>query len=62
VNLRKRRERLLDDYARVKLNPSYRSISRFLKLPTGTVSSGIMRMKTSVQQIVKQQRSGGSCR
>ena len=60
VELREKRERLLSQYKHVKLNPSYRSISRFLKLPIGTVSTGIMRMRSSIQQIVGQKWDGRS--
>jgi DNA-directed RNA polymerase specialized sigma24 family protein len=47
--LKNRQAKLVKDYERVKLNPSYESIAKFLGLPVGTVSTGIMRMKKSVQ-------------
>jgi RNA polymerase sigma factor (sigma-70 family) len=52
--LKKKRDNLLREYRRVKLNPSYKNISNFLKLPQGTVSAGILRMKQSVKQILKE--------
>jgi RNA polymerase sigma factor (sigma-70 family) len=51
---RKKRDTLLHEYRRVKLNPSYKSISEFLRTPMGTVSSGILRMKQNVKQILKE--------
>ncbi|UCB46711.1 MAG: hypothetical protein JSV25_04640 [Spirochaetota bacterium] len=52
--LKKKRDSLLCEYRRVKINPSYKNISSFLKIPQGTVSSGILRMKQSVKQILKE--------
>jgi RNA polymerase sigma factor (sigma-70 family) len=50
ADLRRRRERVMEDYRRVKLNPSYRSIARFLDMPLGTVSTGIARMNGAVRK------------
>jgi|GEM_PF-1244873 len=47
--LKKKRNKVLEEYRRVKLNPSYESIGRFLRLPIGTVSTGIMRMRTTLR-------------
>ena len=52
--LKKKRNIVLDEYKRVKLNPSYSSLSQFLGLPIGTVSTGIMRMKEDVRQFIKE--------
>jgi len=49
---RKIREKLLEEYFRVKLNPSYQVISRVLNVPAGTVSAGIFRMKRCVKEII----------
>jgi len=54
LGLKKKRDNLLCEYRRAKLNPSYQNISYFLKIPQGTVSSGILRMKQSVKQILKE--------
>jgi DNA-directed RNA polymerase specialized sigma24 family protein len=43
--VKKKREKVFIEYKRVKLNPAYETISKFLGLPIGTVSTGIMRMK-----------------
>jgi hypothetical protein len=43
--VKKKREKVFIEYKRVKLNPAYESIAKFLRLPIGTVSTGIMRMK-----------------
>jgi len=56
--LREKRKKFILEYRHAKLNPSYRSISGFLGLPLGTVSSGIMRMKSYAQHIVEQQWAG----
>ena len=58
--LREKRKKLIFEYRYAKLNPSYRSISGFLGFPLGTVSSGIMRMKSRAQHIVKQRWEGGN--
>jgi hypothetical protein len=50
---------VLDEYMKVKLNPSYESISRFTRLPMGTVSSGIQRMKRSVKRYIEEHENGG---
>lgn len=47
--VKKKRNKVLDEYKRVKMNPSYESIAKFLGLPIGTVSSGILRMKKDVK-------------
>ena len=52
---RSRRDRVLEEFRRVKLNPSYESIAGFLGAPLGTVSTGISRMKTAAQAILKEQ-------
>ncbi len=54
LKLKKKRDKVLEEYRRVKLNPSYKSLSQFLKLPLGTVSTGILRMKNSVKQYLKE--------
>ena len=52
--LKKKRNKVLDEYERVKLTPSYESLSAFLGFPLGTVSTGIMRMKSAVQKYLKE--------
>ena len=52
--VKKKRNKVLDDYSKVKMNPSYESISHFLGFPMGSVSSGIMRMKREVQQFIRE--------
>ncbi len=52
--LKKKRNKVLDEYKRVKLTPSYESLSQFLGFPIGTVSTGIMRMKSAVQKFLKE--------
>jgi hypothetical protein len=52
--LKKKRNKVLDEYRRVKLTPSYESLSKFLGYPIGTVSTGIMRMKSAVQKYLKE--------
>ena len=52
--LKKKRNKVLDEYERVKLTPSYESLSAFLGFPLGTVSTGIMRMKSAVQKFLKE--------
>jgi hypothetical protein len=47
--VKKKRNKVLDEYRRVKMNPSYESIAEFLGWPIGTVSSGILRMKNDVK-------------
>ncbi len=53
--LKVKREKILEEYRRVKLNPSYESIAEFLDVPVGTVSTGISRMKSAVRGILKEQ-------
>lgn len=53
--LKKKRNKVLEEYRRVKLTPSYDSISHFLGFPIGTVSTGIMRMKSAVRSFLKEQ-------
>ena len=53
-NLKKKRNKVLDEYRRVKLTPSYESLSQFLGFPIGTVSTGIMRMKSAVRIFLKE--------
>ena len=57
--VKKKRKKVLDEYMKVKLNPSYESISRFTRLPMGTVSSGIQRMKRSVKRYIEEHENGG---
>ena len=52
--LKKKRNKVLEEYRRVKLTPSYESLSHFLGLPIGTVSTGIMRMKSAVRSFLKE--------
>ncbi|HEB32930.1 MAG TPA: sigma-70 family RNA polymerase sigma factor [Spirochaetes bacterium] len=52
--LKKKRNKVLDEYKRVKLTPSYESLSQFLGFPIGTVSTGIMRTKSAVQNFLKE--------
>jgi hypothetical protein len=51
---KKKRNKVLDEYRRVKMNPSYESIAKFLGLPIGTVSSGILRMKKDVKYYLEE--------
>ena len=55
--LREKRQKLISEYRNLKINPPYRSISGFLKLPLGTVSTGIMRMKSRVQSMTEIERA-----
>jgi DNA-directed RNA polymerase specialized sigma24 family protein len=50
--VKKKREKVFIEYKRVKLNPAYESISKFLGLPIGTVSTGIMRMKRAAAPLL----------
>jgi RNA polymerase sigma factor (sigma-70 family) len=52
--IKKKRENVLEEYRRVKLNPSYETIARFLEYPIGTVSTGIKRMKSAVKSYLKE--------
>jgi RNA polymerase sigma factor (sigma-70 family) len=54
ILLRKKRERILEEYRRIKLNPSYESIAEVLQLPLGTVSTGIARMKKAVRNAIEE--------
>jgi RNA polymerase sigma factor (sigma-70 family) len=56
--VKKKRKKVLDEYRKVKLNPSYESISQFTGLPMGTISSGIQRMKNSVKRYFEEHRNG----
>jgi len=56
--VKKKRKKVLDEYRKVKLNPSYESISKFTGLPMGTVSSGIQRMKKNVRHYVEELGNG----
>lgn len=49
---RRVRGRLLEEYFRVKLNPSYNCIGKVLAIPSGTVSTGVFRMKRSIKEII----------
>jgi len=51
---REKRDRLLEEYRRIKIHPSYESLARFLAVPLGTVSTGISRMKRAVREILKE--------
>ncbi len=50
--MKKKQNKLLQEYWRVKVNPSYSSLADFLNLPLGTVSTGISRMKSAVRDII----------
>jgi RNA polymerase sigma factor (sigma-70 family) len=56
--LKKKREKVLEEYRRVKLNPPYEVIARILQVPIGTVSSGILRMKRDVRRYVERSFGG----
>jgi len=53
-SLKEKRMKLLEEYRRIKLNPSYESLVLFLHLPLGTISTGISRMKSAVKDILKE--------
>jgi hypothetical protein len=55
AKVKKKREKVFIDYNRTKLNPSYESISKFLRLPLGTVSTGIMRMKKAAAAFLEEE-------
>jgi RNA polymerase sigma factor (sigma-70 family) len=57
--VKKKRKKVLDEYMKVKVNPSYESISRFTRLSMGTVSSGIQRMKKIVKRYIEEHGNGG---
>jgi RNA polymerase sigma factor (sigma-70 family) len=50
---RQKRSRLLEEYRRIKIHPSYERLARFLGIPLGTVSTGVARMKRAVRKIVE---------
>jgi RNA polymerase sigma factor (sigma-70 family) len=52
--LRRRREKLIEEYRRIKIHPSYESLARFMGIPLGTVSTGISRMKSAVREILEE--------
>jgi RNA polymerase sigma factor (sigma-70 family) len=51
---REKRSRLLEEYRRIRIHPSYERIARFLGIPLGTVSTGVARMKRAVREIVEE--------
>jgi len=52
--LKKKRDKALEDYNKVKLNPSYKSLAKFLKMPMGSISTGVSRMKNAVKGFLKE--------
>jgi len=56
--LKKKQRKVLEEYSRVKLNPSYESICRFLGCSMGTASTGISRMKIEVRKILEEYFDG----
>jgi DNA-directed RNA polymerase specialized sigma24 family protein len=50
--MKNKQNKLLQEYWRIKLNPSYSSLADFLNQPLGTVSTGISRMKSAVRGII----------
>jgi len=56
--LKKKQEKVLEEYRRVKLNPSYESIYRFMGCSLGTVSTGISRMKNEVRKVLEEYFNG----
>jgi RNA polymerase sigma factor (sigma-70 family) len=52
-HLKEKRDRMVVEYRRIKLHPSYESIAVFLEVPLGTVSTGIARMKRAVGAILE---------
>jgi len=52
--LKNTRNKLLKEYQKVKLNPSYESINSFLNMPLGSISTGISRMKKAVGDFLKE--------
>jgi RNA polymerase sigma factor (sigma-70 family) len=54
LRLKEIRDRVLVEYRRIKMHPSYRSIAAFLDAPLGTVSTGIARMKRAVGAILQE--------
>jgi RNA polymerase sigma factor (sigma-70 family) len=57
-SLRRKRDRALEQYRRIRMNPSYQSIGTFLGMPMGTVSTGIARMKLAAQNALKELTDG----
>jgi RNA polymerase sigma factor (sigma-70 family) len=53
AKLRKRRDRLLEEYRRIKIHPSYEGLAGFLELPMGTISTNVSRMKRDVRAILE---------
>ena len=54
--LKKRRDALIEEYRKIRLNPSYKSIASFLGIPIGTVSTSIARMKKTVRIVLQEMR------
>jgi hypothetical protein len=52
--IRKKRSAVIDEYRRIKIHPSYEGMATFLKMPLGTVSTGISRMKGAVRNILEE--------
>jgi RNA polymerase sigma factor (sigma-70 family) len=50
---RQKRSRVLEEYRRIKIHPSYERLAHFLDIPLGTVSTGVARMKRAVRMIVE---------
>ena len=56
VRLKKRRDTVMEEYRKIRLNPSYKSIALFLGIPLGTVSTSIARMKKNVRIVLQEMR------
>ena len=54
LRIRKRRSAVIDEYRRIKIHPSYEGMATFLKIPLGTVSTGVSRMKGAVRNILEE--------
>jgi len=54
ARIRKKRIGALEEYRRIKINPSYDGLAGFLGIPLGTVSTGISRMKGAVRTILEE--------
>lgn len=52
--LKEKRQKLLEQYDRIKLTPSYESLAQFLSMPLGTISTGVARMKNAVKCYLKE--------
>ncbi len=50
---RKTQNRLLNEYSKARMNPSYEVIAELCGYPVGTVAAGISRMKRAVRGIVE---------